>query len=118
MDSDVLHPAGKEKEWNESLYFNLYDKSQDLCLFMRIGLKPNANERSVFCFIMMPDGSLVGTKDQDAYSAGPLAVKGLRFEKVEAEKVWQLTFKGHMGRLVDGKPQQSWAHIDYEWRIE
>ena len=36
---------GTDKEWNESFYFNLYDKENDICVFMRIGLKPNKDER-------------------------------------------------------------------------
>jgi hypothetical protein len=104
MDSDVLHPAGPDKEWNESLYFNLYDQANDLCMFMRIGLKPNIDERSAFCFIMMPDGSLVGLKDQDTLGSGDLDVRSLRFEKLEAERLWKLSFNGAMGRMTGEKP--------------
>jgi hypothetical protein len=35
-------------------------RRNDVLYRMRIGLKPNMDERSAFCFIMMPDGSVVG----------------------------------------------------------
>jgi hypothetical protein len=99
METDSLHQPGQDKEWNESFYFNFYDREQDICAFMRIGLKPNMNERSMFCFLMMPDGSLVGIKDQEGMGEGSLFVRSLRFEKVEAEKKWKLSFNGSMARM-------------------
>ncbi len=115
MDSDVLHPVGTDKEWNESLYFNLYDQQNDLCMFMRIGLKPNIDERSAFCFIMMPDGSLVGLKDQEPLGAGTLDVRSLRFEKLEAEKRWKLNYSGHMARMAGPNPEPLAVSFDLEF---
>ena len=37
-----------ELDWNESYYFNLFDPKQGVTGFMRIGNKPNRNEKSVF----------------------------------------------------------------------
>ncbi|MBI0584340.1 MAG: hypothetical protein ISF22_08965 [Methanomassiliicoccus sp.] len=104
MDTDIIHKAGESREWNESFYFNFYDRGNDVCMFMRVGLKPNADERSAFCFIMMPDGSVVGLKDHEALGEGTLEAKGLKFEKVEAEKRWRMTFHGHMARMTERGP--------------
>ena len=104
MDTDVLHTPGDDREWNESFYFNVYDKGNDVCMFMRIGLKPNMDERSVFCFIMMPDGSLVGIKDTERLGDPSLNAKALRFEIVEAEKRWKISFKGHLGKMGANGP--------------
>lgn len=98
MDRDILHQAGEHAEWNESFYFNFYDKEKDLCAFMRIGLKPNKDERSMFCFFMLPDGSIAGIKEQDRYK-GELAVKGLQFKKSVPEKRWDITYSGVMGKI-------------------
>jgi hypothetical protein len=105
MNTDLLHPAGPGKEWNESFYFNVYDKENDICIFMRLGLKPNTDERSAFCFMMMPDGSVIGMKDQGGLGDGTLDVKGLHFENVEPEKRWRMTFNGHMARMTDHGPE-------------
>lgn len=101
MSTDLKHPAGKEKEWNESFYFNIYDPECDICLFMRIGLKPNMDERSAFCFIMMPDGSVVWIKELGPFEGGGTAVKGLLLERVEADKRWRLTYNGHMDNMAE-----------------
>ena len=116
MDSDVMHPAGKDKEWNESFYFNFYDQANDLCAFMRIGLKPNLDERSMFCFLMMPDGSVVGRKEQDIFGDGSLEVGSLRFHKVEAEKLWRMEFDGAMARMEEKGPVP--VHVKFSLRFE
>ncbi len=105
MSSDMMHPAGTDKEWSESYYFNFYDERNDLCMFMRIGLKPNMDERSMFCFIMMPDGSVVGAKEADTMGNGTLDVRSLRFRRVEAERRWRLDFEGTMARMEDIGPR-------------
>lgn len=97
MDSDILHKKGDHTEWSESFYFNFYDKAKDVCAFMRIGLKPNKNERSMFCFFLLPDGSIAGIKGQDPYKC-ELAVNGLSFEKVQPEKRWKLTYSGVLAK--------------------
>ena len=104
MSTDILHEASDAREWNESFYFNAYDRENDICIFMRIGLKPNAGERSAFCFLMMPDGSVVGIKDQEPYCSGTLEAKGLAFDVVEPEKRWNMSFNGHMARMTDHGP--------------
>lgn len=98
MDSDVLHESGKDPEWNESFYFNFYDKAKDICAFMRIGLKRNMNEKAAFCFLMMPDSSTLGWKNQGPVKNSELTVGNLSFEKILAEKKWHLAFSGEMER--------------------
>ena len=104
MNSDTMHQPGADKEWNESFYFNFYDQAHDLCMFMRIGLKPNMDERSMFCFIMMPDGSVIGKKEMEVLGDGSLNVSSLRFHMLEPEKRWKLEFNGAMARMEDKGP--------------
>lgn len=104
MNVDLLHPAGPGKEWGESLYFNVYDQENDVCAFMRIGLKPNMNERSAFCFFLMPDGSVVGMNGREPCGPVSLYAMGLSFRAMEPEKRWTLKFNGHMDRLTEGGP--------------
>jgi hypothetical protein len=100
MDTDIIHPFGDHREWNESFYFNFYDRSNDICGFMRIGLKPNKNEKSVFCFFMMPDGEAYGLKGSQPYDGNGLSVSGLSFTKVAPEKQWGLSFNGIMAKMA------------------
>lgn len=100
MDTDGIHEFGSHEDWNESFYFNFYDRGQDICGFMRIGLLPNNKEKSVFCFLLLPDGSVIGTKDQIAMENNDLEVKGLKFTKIEEEKHWKLEFDGELPKLL------------------
>jgi len=99
MNYDTLHPAGEDREWNESFYFNFYDAASDICGFMRIGLKPNMDERSMFFFLMLPDGSAVGTRGAVPLGDGSLSVNGLELVMVEPERRWRLRFHGPMARM-------------------
>ena len=101
-DTDIIHKFGSEAEWNESFYFNFYDRHSEVCGFMRIGLKPNKKEKSMFCFFMLPDGALVGNKDTAPYDDARLSVKGLKFKKIRAEKLWKMSFTGLMARMSTG----------------
>jgi hypothetical protein len=108
LDStDVIHEFGSHEEWNESFYFNFYDRGQDICGFMRIGLKPNRKEKSVFCFLMMPDGSILGIKDAEEMENNDLDAKGLKFVKVEDDRKWRLEFSGEIPKVQkDGEKEQ------------
>jgi len=96
MTSDTLHKSGDHIEWNESFYFNFYDRHKDVCAFMRIGLKPNKDEKSMFCCIMLPDGSIAASRDSSASADGVLSANGLSYKMVEAERKWSLSFSGPM----------------------
>ncbi len=98
MNTDVLHEKSSHIEWSESFYFNFYDEKNDICGFMRIGLKPNKSIKNMFCFFMLSDGSYIGLKDDDVYDSDFLAAKGLSFKMIEPERKWGMSFDG---ALVD-----------------
>lgn len=104
MSTDIIHPVGGHLEWNESFYFNFYDKESGIFAFMRIGLKPNKKEKDVFCCFLMPDGSLIGIKDKEPLKNMELSAKGLSFVKIFPEKKWALNFSGHLALLGGPKP--------------
>jgi hypothetical protein len=114
MDTDVIHPFGEGAEWNESFYFNLYDRERDICAFMRIGLKPNKSEKSMFCFLMLPDGRIAGMRAAEPLADPGLQVAGLAFEKVEAEKHWRMRYTGALADMVKKEPLR--VAFDLEFR--
>jgi hypothetical protein len=114
MDTDIIHPSGGNIEWNESFYFSFYDKKNDVCAFMRIGLKQNKCLKNMFCFFMMPDGSHIGLKDDDRYENDSLIAKNLRFNKITPEKKWNLTFDGKLINFANGKPVDVSFDFDFE----
>lgn len=115
MDTtDVIHEFGSHEEWNESFYFNFYDRGQDICGFMRIGLKPNKKEKHVFCYLMMPDGNIVGLKDQAVMENNDLDALGLKFTKLEDEKRWKLDFEGELPKMhKEGEKEKVSFALDF-----
>ncbi len=107
MSSDVIHEFGSQEEWNESFYFNFYDRGQDICGFMRIGLKPNKKQKDVFCFLMLPDGSVMGMKDSVAMEDNELTASGLKLVKVEDERTWHLEFSGELPKMHKDAEKES-----------
>jgi hypothetical protein len=107
LSSDVIHEFGSQEEWNESFYFNFYDRGQDICGFMRIGLKPNKKQKDVFCFLMLPDGSVMGMKDSVAMEDNELTAGGLKLVKVEDERTWHLEFSGELPKMHKDAEKES-----------
>lgn len=113
---DVLHPFGKHADWNESFYFNFYDREKDYCAFMRIGLKPNKDEKNMFCFFLSPDGHVIGTRDMEPFTDSQLKVKGLKFERIVPDKEWRLEYSGSMRHTVGSEIQRRDVSFDLTFR--
>jgi hypothetical protein len=97
VNTDIIHGFGNELDWNESFYFSLYDKENDILSFMRIGLKPNRRIQELFCFFIMPDNSLVGKKEHEGYALFPsVCAGGLTFMILQPEKRWRLLYDGEL----------------------
>jgi hypothetical protein len=96
--SDAIHRFGNHIDWNESFYFNFYDIKNDICGFMRIGLRPNHNEKTMFCYFLMPDGSIVGSRDSEPLKDLELSVRGLRYKMTIPEKRWTLGLSSMMSK--------------------
>ena len=104
MHTDMFHEPNDQLDWNESFYFNAYDRVHDLCLFMRIGHKPNRQEKSMFCFVMLPDGTFMGLRGEERLGQRDLCVQGLSFEAIEPERTWSLSFDGQMDHVTTKGP--------------
>lgn len=111
-----MHPIGEHPHWSESFYFNFYDRTKDLCGFMRIGLKPNLRMKEMFCFFMMPDGSVVGIMDSAPFDGPTIQAKGLRFDVLERDKRWAMSFRGGMERTTERKARKS--HVEFDLQFE
>ena len=100
IDEDVVHKVGGHIDWNESYYFNMYDREKDICVFMRMGLKPNRWEKNMYCYLLMPDGSSMGVKETVPYDGQELKAAGLKYKKGIAGKDWSLDYAGQMRKTV------------------
>ncbi len=115
-ETDILHQFGTHLDWNESFYFNMYDRKQDICAFMRIGLRPNRGEKGMLCYFLMPDGSNIGTRSTEPLENTQLASSGLKLERVAPEKEWKLQFKGMMKHTVGSDIHREDVSFDLTYR--
>jgi hypothetical protein len=78
---DLLHPNTGEGNFNESAYFNFYDRALGLGGFARLGNRPNEGIAETTLCLYLPDGRVAfmfkrpTIHDNDAFDAG-----GMRFE--------------------------------------
>ncbi len=114
-DTDVVHEFGEHLDWNESFYFNFYDRKKDICGFMRIGLKPNRDEKSMFFFLMMPDGSDIGTMAAESFKDSDLRTNGLRYEKLVPERKWRIEYDGDLAGLAAERQPKTHVSMSLEF---
>lgn len=112
MHTDTFHDPTEQEDWNESFYFNAYDREQDICLFMRIGHKPNRNEKMMFCYIMLPDGTFMGMRGEEQLIVRDLRVNGLSYKMDEPELRWKLLYEGEMQHVTTDGPLMAEVFFD------
>jgi len=112
MDLDIKS-LKKHVEWNESYYFNFYDKKNDLTVFMRIGNKVNKNEKSMFFFIMLPE-IVAGIKLETPCDDKPLNIAGLQYEEIGSGK-WQLKYNGKIYDTLTNIPKEFNIKMEVIW---
>jgi hypothetical protein len=102
---DYLHENTGEPNFNESMYFNFYDRDQKLGGFVRIGNRPNERYAEVTIAIYQPDGTaLFNYKRPEITDNSHLAAGGMRFEVIEPAKHLRVTYSGramYLARPLD-----------------
>jgi hypothetical protein len=80
-EDDYTHPLGAEQNFNESVYFNFFDRAQNRGGFVRIGNRANEGYAEMTVIVYNADGSALFNykrpeiKDNDAWNAGGLQVE-------------------------------------------
>ena len=99
---EFTHPIEAEKNFNESMYINLFDHVQQIGGWFRVGNRPNEGYAEVSCCLYLPDGQVAfmyqrpPIDNNDAIAAG-----GMRFEVLEPFKLLKVTHKGDVCVLSD-----------------
>jgi hypothetical protein len=99
---DFTHELGPEENFNESVYFNFFDRSQNRGGFVRIGNRANEGYAEMTVIVWNPDGSALfnyakpAISHNDGWDAGGLQVNIIK----PAERV-QTTYRGSALVMTD-----------------
>jgi hypothetical protein len=99
---EYLHPLGDESTFNESMYFNVYDPSQRLGGFLRLGNRANEGYAEMTVCLYLPDGRVAfmfqrpGISSNDAFDAG-----GVHFDVIRPFEELEASYRGRVVLLDD-----------------
>ena len=104
-EDEYTHAPDKSLNYNESMYFNLFDHKQRIGSWFRLGNRPNEGYAEMTCCIYLPDGTVgfmfgrPSILDNNSFDAG-----GMIFEVVDPFKRLKVDYKGKV--LLLSEPQQ------------
>jgi hypothetical protein len=99
---EYLHELGPESNFNESMYFNVYDPTSRIGSFFRLGNRANEGTGEMTMCVYLPDGR-VGfmfkrpeVRTNEAFDAA-----GMKFEVIEPFEHLRVTYTGKVVLLED-----------------
>ncbi len=102
-----------ELDWNESYYFNLHDQKEGVTVFMRIGNKPNRDEKSMFLFVIEED-RICGMRNAVGCDDDRKSCSGLTFR--EEGDAWHITYRGPLFDTASKEPVPIMSSLDLIWK--
>ena len=127
-EDEFTHDPGEARNYNESMYFNVFDAEAKTGGWFRIGNRPNEGYAEVSVCLYLPDGRVAFTfgrptiSDNAAMNAG-----GLKVDVVEPFKRLKVSFSGKalvLARPLEmADPKKAWrenpslpctVELDYE----
>lgn len=99
---EYMHPLEAASNFNESMYFNVYDPARRVGGFLRLGNRANEGYAELTTCLYLPDGRVAfmferpEIADNDAFDAG-----GMRFEVVTPFEELRTTYDGKVTLLDD-----------------
>jgi hypothetical protein len=114
-----MHELGPEPNFNESMYFNVYDPQRQVGGFFRLGNRANEGTGEMTCCLYLPDGRVgfmfkrPDIHDNDAFDAA-----GMRFEVVTPFEELNVEYSGKVVILDDplqmADPREAFTNNPYE----
>lgn len=125
---EFTHPVEAAKNFNESMYINLFDPVRKAGGWFRVGNRPNEGHAEVSCCVYFPDGRVGFMFLRPAISGNEaIAAGGMRFAVIEPFRRLTLDYTGKLCVLRNpsdmADPKAAFAnnpvlpcsvHIDYE----
>src|SRR5262249_18919857 len=93
----LMHPNTGESNYNESAYYNFYDRNNRVGGFARLGNRPNEGYAEMTVCIYLPNGSVgfmfkrPDIANNESHNAG-----GLKFEVVKPFEHHRVTYNGKL----------------------
>lgn len=102
-EDEYMHPLEEAINFNESMYFNIFDASEKpLGGWFRIGNRPNEKYAEMTCCIYLPDGSVGFIYGRPNISNNDkLAAGGMQFDVIEPFKRLRVSYSGKICLLKD-----------------
>lgn len=101
-EDDYTHPLGPEENFNESVYFNFFDREKQMGGFLRIGNRANEGHAEMTVIVYQPDGSALFNykrpqiANNDAWDAG-----GIKVDVLVPGETIRTTYDGSVVYLAD-----------------
>lgn len=93
---EYMHENTGESNFDESMYFNFYDREQNLGGFARIGNRVNEGYAEVTLAVYQPDGTaLFAYARPEIADNAAFAAAGMRFEVIRPFERLRVTYQGH-----------------------
>jgi hypothetical protein len=116
---EYMHELGPEPNFNESMYFNVYDPSAGIGGFFRLGNRANEGTAEMTACVYLPDGRVAfmfkrpQISDNDSFTAG-----GMRFEVVDPFNELVVEYDGKLVMLDEpldmADPKTAFTSNPYE----
>lgn len=101
-EDDYTHELGCEPNFNESMYFNFFDRQRGVGGFVRLGNRANEGRAEMTVTVFLADGRVLFNFDRpridnnDAFDAG-----GMRFEVLEPGRRLRTCYRGSAVELSE-----------------
>jgi len=123
---EYMHPLEEASNFNESMYFNVYDPAEGVGGFLRLGNRANEGYAEMTTCLYLPDGragfmfARPEIADNDAFDAG-----GMRFDVVEPFEALRTAYRGKVALLEEplqmANPRQAFTEnpwVDAEVELD
>src|SRR5262245_33264103 len=94
-EDDYVHPVGSEPNWNESMYFNFFDRGARVGGFVRLGNRANEGYAEMTIALYLPDGRALFMFGRPRIAKdAAFDAAGMRFEVLEPAERLRTTYEG------------------------